>query len=280
MSLSREEERELVEFVKGEPRAMQEVAEFLDRSWVTADKYVKEVVDRTGLIDVKVFREGTRGALKLVYFVNPDVATESEMREKLLQDIMNGRDKTDFDFMELYQLVDESDKDAFFEEYERENVSSHQNLSRVFANAEDSVLCFSGNLSFVNVVEDGKSVPELMEKALERGVYFKIICRVDVGTLKNLDEIDSLLKKFPDRLDIRHAHHPLRGFIVDDRLARFKNEQHIELYRKGELGKNLRIFYEVFDESWVDWLQQIFWKIYRGSIDYETRIKEINKVFR
>ncbi|MBD3203055.1 hypothetical protein GF327_02075, partial [Candidatus Woesearchaeota archaeon] len=48
-------------FVYQKPRTVNEIAELVDRSWRTADRYVKAIMETTGEISMRVFREGTRG---------------------------------------------------------------------------------------------------------------------------------------------------------------------------------------------------------------------------
>ena len=84
MAVSEEETKAIIDFVKKEPRTVQEVAQQIKRSWVTADSYVQHIKERTGLIDIKTFRAGTQGALKLVYYIHAAAPTE-DTKGKLLQ---------------------------------------------------------------------------------------------------------------------------------------------------------------------------------------------------
>jgi len=79
-------------------------------------------------------------------------------------------------------------------------------------------------------------------------------------------------------IEIRHAYHPLRGFIIDDRIARFKNEENPETYKPGELPHRTRIFYEIYDTDWITWLQKVFWNQFKIAVDYQARIKELKKI--
>ena len=47
---------------------------------------------------------------------------------------------------------------------------------------------------------------------------------------------------------------------------------------KGELKQKTRIFYEIYDEAWVEWLQKAFWNIFRTSIDAKERVKDIEQI--
>ena len=79
-------------------------------------------------------------------------------------------------------------------------------------------------------------------------------------------------------IEIRHSYQPLRGFLIDDSVGRFKDEEQLKLYRGEELKNNTRIFYEIYDPEWISWLEKCFWSIFRSSIDYSTRLREIQKI--
>ena len=86
------------------------------------------------------------------------------------------------------------------------------------------------------------------------------------------------MAKYPDFIEIRTCYQPLRGFIIDDKLARFKNEEKLATYKQGELNKDTMIMYELYDEEWIGWLQKVFWNMFRFSTDSTTRIKEFKKI--
>jgi hypothetical protein len=84
-------------------------------------------------------------------------------------------------------------------------------------------------------------------------------------------QINHKLKK--EMIEIRHAEQPFRAFIIDNKFARFKeNRQHDK--------KNNYIFYEIRDEEWVEWLQKVFWNIFRTSIKAEKRIEDLESIKR
>ena len=90
-------EKEIVEkindFVREKPRTIQEIAELIGKSWRTADRYVKEIEEKEGTIGTRTFREGTRGALKVVYWKNLESMGGSAYQELLLKRIELGKDK-------------------------------------------------------------------------------------------------------------------------------------------------------------------------------------------
>jgi len=59
--------KDIEDFVYSKPRSIQEIAEHLGKNWRTADRYVEDIEKNFGTISTRVFREGTRGALKIVY---------------------------------------------------------------------------------------------------------------------------------------------------------------------------------------------------------------------
>ena len=83
MALKESDIDKIVEFVKKEPRTIQEISKLIHRSWITTDSYVKQIKEKNGLIDIKIFRKGTQGALKLVFYSNPDSLTSEDVENNL-----------------------------------------------------------------------------------------------------------------------------------------------------------------------------------------------------
>ncbi len=73
--------KKIVDFVKPEPRTVQEISKNIKKSWLTTDSYVKQIKERTGLISIKTFRAGTQGALKLVFYSNPNSLQGDDVRQ-------------------------------------------------------------------------------------------------------------------------------------------------------------------------------------------------------
>ncbi|RLE38855.1 hypothetical protein DRJ17_02770 [Candidatus Woesearchaeota archaeon] len=279
MALKEEVIKQITDYVKKEPRTIQDVSRLIGKSWVTTDSYVKKIKDLTGLVDVKTFRKGTQGALKVVFYNHSDSLVTDDVRENLYYQLRNSRAKTDFDFMEIFQYVQEDKKKAILEEYDKEEVSKNQQIVSLFRKAINQVYCFSGNLSFINIEENNVKIFSVIEELLKRKIRFKILTRVNIASISNLNKLTSLTAKYSDLVEIKHCYQPLRGFIIDDKVARFKNEEQLKTYKKGELHKNTRIFYEIYDPDWIAWLQKVFWNLFRSSIDYNTRLNEIKKIF-
>lgn len=272
MVLRDKDTQAIVSFVKKEPRTIQDIAKMLHKSWLTADSYVQQIKERTGLLEVKIFRKGTQGALKLVYYAHPDTLQVDDLRQDLYQKIKNGRFRSDFDFMEIFQFIPEDKKKSSIEDtpaaYARQMLSMYKAASH-------NVYCFSGNLSFLRHSPD---LLVVLEDLLRKKVHIKILCRINLATLENINLLLPLLQRYPEYLEIKHSYHPLRGCIIDDQLAFFCDEEKLQMYREGELPRDTRILYEVYDTQWIAWLQKIFWNIFRFSVDYNVRIKELKKI--
>jgi len=279
MVLEQEDVKKIIDFVKKEPVTVQDISRYIGRSWVTTDSYLQKIKERTGLIDIKTFRKGTQAALKIVFYSGSGASSFDEVKDVLFQEVRAGRIKQDFDFMDIYQFVPNKKKRAFTEEYLNEENSKNPQIISLFRQEKNTIYCFSGNLSFINMKEKNQSILQVMEELAKKKIMFKIICRVNLASISNLSKISKLNAKYPDCFEVRHCHQPLRGFIIDDKIARFKDEEEQKKYKKGELHKNTRIVYEVFDDEWVSWLQKVFWNLFRTSLDYQSRVKELKKLF-
>ena len=62
--------KKIEDFVYSKPRSVQEIASYIGKNWRTADRYISEIEKNYGTIATRVFREGTRGALKIVYWAS------------------------------------------------------------------------------------------------------------------------------------------------------------------------------------------------------------------
>jgi len=276
MALQDDDIQKILSFVKQEPRTIQEVSKHIGRSWVTADSYVKQVSERTGLVHVKTFRKGTQGALKLVHYNYAENMHTDDVRSSLLHQIKSGRFKNHFDFMEIYQHVPADKKKSVKETID---MKSPLRLTPFLEEATRQLFCFSGNLSFINAKEHDRTILEVLEDLLKRNVRIKIICRVNIASIDNITKLAHVALKYPNLLELRHSYQPLRGFIIDDTVARFKDEFNMQDYKEGELSTNTRILYHIYDENWIMWLQKVFWHLFRSSLDYPARVKELQNIF-
>ncbi|MBU4502155.1 MAG: hypothetical protein KKA79_06160 [Nanoarchaeota archaeon] len=275
MVLNDQDIKKITDFVKKEPQTVQEISKLIKKSWVTTDSYLNQIKERTGLIDIKTFRGGTKAALKIVFYNHAGSLATDDLKENLYNLIKNGRKKIDFDFLEIYQFIPDRKKRAFFEDYERENIT---NIISFLRQATNQVYIFSGNLSFMNLKEKNNSILSVIEELVKRKVNIKILCRINIASLGNINNILTLMAKYPDFIEIKHCYQPLRGTIIDDKIARFKDEECLTTYKKDELNKDTRVIYEFHDSEWVSWMQKVFWNLFRFSIDHNKRMKEIKKI--
>ncbi len=277
MVLREQDIKKIINFVKAEPKTVQEISKLIKKSWLTADSYVKQIKSQTGRLDIKTFRKGTQGALKIVFYNHAESMHTDDLKENFYEQIKLGRRKEDFDFMEIYQFIPEEKKKASVEDYHEDELPHNQNLISNMKKAKNQILFFSGNLSFTNIEENGKKVLSVMEELLQRKVSLKILSRITFSSIRNINQLLPLIKKYPNLIEIRHCYQPLRGAIIDDSFAQFKVEE--KNFKSYEMEKSKRIYYDVYDEEWIAWLQKVFWNIFRFSLDYDARIKVLKKIF-
>jgi len=257
------------EFVHDKPRSIQEIAEFLDKNWRTADRYIQEIQETYGTIATRTFREGTRGALKIIYWAGIEGISHSIFQQQLEATIANGRKKQDFYTFDIYQYVDDKHKQV-------EMSQTNEKFAKMLLSAKKQILIFSGNLSFINEKIGKETMLDILEKLIEKKITIKVICRVDIVGKKNVEKLLELnFKHGQEYIQIRHREQPLRGVIIDNQLFRIKETRAAE----PELGtKEINIYYTINQKDWVDWLTKLFWKMHSTSIDATTRLKEINKI--
>jgi len=261
----------ITEFVRQKPRTVQEIAHTLQKNWRTADRYVETIAGETGLLATRTFREGTRGALKLVFWNAIDHAKGSAYQDRLLQKILHGNHKEDFSPFDIYQFIPENKREAFLEKNEYPtNTSISNNL--LVKKAKQQVLYFSGNLSWLDKQPD--MVPTL-EQLSHKHIATKILTRIDVTSQEKAHHLLAINKRVGwDALQIRHCEQPLRAMIVDQSVASIKEVMTPHHHR--ELNKNTFIFYRIEDEHWIGWLQKVFWHLWGQSVDASIRIKALS----
>ena len=268
--------KKISDFVYVKPRSIQEVAHHIQKNWRTADSYIERIMKEQGILQVRTFREGTRGALKIVFWNNVENIHSSDFQERLFKKIESSKNKEDFSPFDIYQYVDEDKRYAFSEVQSEYKVTAKQNLVSALKGAEKQLLIFSGNLSWVNAMQDKKRIIDVFEELCDHNVSIKILCEITPESIKNVQkclEINNKIKK--QMIEIRHCQQPFRAFVVDDKFARFKEIRHLEKQRSKYSSY---IFYEIRDEEWVEWIQKIFWNLFRTSILAEKRIKDIETI--
>jgi len=277
--LGSEEIKKIESFVAQKPRSVQEIAEYLDMSWRTADRYIEQIENDLGTLQTRVFRGGTRGALKIVYLAGIEKISHSVFQEQLEKDILGGKKKEDFSSFDIFQHVDNKKKNAWIKMGENESkVSRLKEFENLLMAAEKQILFFSGNLSFINF-DDGKiNLFKVLDSLVKKGIKIKVICRVDIAGRENIDKLLSLNFKYGKELvEIRHRDQPLRVTIIDNKVCNLKEIKE-STGREKELNKKLFIFYTIKDKDWIEWLSRIFWKMFSQSIDANKRIEQMNKL--
>ncbi|MFA5258835.1 MAG: hypothetical protein WC979_09870 [Candidatus Pacearchaeota archaeon] len=270
--------KKIEDFVYAKPRSVQEIAIHINKNWRTADRYIEDITKNFGTISTRVFREGTRGALKIVYFSSIDKVSHSVFQEKLEEDIFKGRTKEDFAAFDIFQHVSEKNKLAWVKKGKDESDAGRlEEFEKLLLEAKKQVLFFSGNLSFINFDDGEVKVFEVLEKLIKKGILIKVVCRIDVAGKENVEKLLSLNFKYGKELiEIHHKEQPLRATIVDN-IINLKEVKE-PTGREKELAKKTYIFYTIKDKEWSEWLSKIFWKMFSSSIDSKKRLDELNKL--
>lgn len=277
MVLDKSMRERIVEYVMLQPRSIQEIALFIGKNWRTADSYVTRISEELGLLQTKTFREGTRGALKIVYHQSLEKMSRTGIREKLFSKAITARHRNDFRPFDIYQYVDEDKRNAFMEKQSEYAITKKQDLVGALRKANHQVIIFSGNLSWSAASQEKEKLLDVLEELMERDVKIKIVANVNFDSIVNIKKALALnykLKK--ELLEIRHSWQPFRAFIVDDEFVRFKEEGYFNKEEKGK--KQAFMFYEIFDSDWIAWTQQIFWHLFNNSINANKRLEDLESV--
>ena len=276
MPLSQTTVKKINDLVYMKPRTIQEIATLIGKNWRTADRYVEKIAEETGSISARTFREGTRGALKIVFWNNIEKVHSSEFQEKLFRRMETGK-KTDFSPFDIYQYVDDEKRKAVVLNMEKEHANDQ--IKDYLRSAEKQVLSFSGNLSWINSTEKKEKLIDVVRELAKNNVSLKIVTRVTMDSMKSVSRALAINDEIGKKLiEIRHAQQPLRGFVIDGNLARFREVLDPAGYEKGELDKSMLLFYEIYDKEWIEWLQKIFWHVFRTAMPAEKRIKDLNSI--
>ena len=271
--------QQIEDFVISRPRTMQEIAHLTGKNWRTAEGYVKRISRENGTLAMHTFRGGTRGALKLVYWQNLEKPHSSAVQERLFRQIQLGRTKFDFSPMDIYQFVSPDMKDAYLDEQEDEVKEIKQDLITPLRSAQKQVLIFSGNLSWVNLMQDGIPLLDVFREIAEAGVSIKFLTNLDISAMKNYEKLSQLNAQLgKNSIEMRHGAHPLRAFIVDDKLAQFKETRYPHEYEPGELKRKTYIFYRIQDPEWVRWIQKVFWNLFRTALPAQKRVENLGMI--
>lgn len=270
--------KKIEDFVSAKPRSIQEISHLLKKNWRTADRYVDYIKQNFGTIATRTFREGTRGALKIVYWASFDKRKGAVFQKTLAEQIELYRKKGDFSPFDIYQHVPDKNKKASVEKVNDEDKTDLIAHAKFINNTKKQFLSFSGNLSWINLKNKDIKIYDCMENLVKKGIPIKIVSRVDIASLKNVEKLLELNFKYGKELiEIRHREQPLRASISDNKIARIKEIKE-PTGKIHELQEKTFIFYTIKDKEWLEWLSKIFWNLFSKSIDSKKRIEQIKNL--
>ena len=277
MVLNQDTEKRIKDFVHDKPRTVQEVAMLINKNWRTAESYIQKMSDETGQIAFRTFREGTRGALKIAYWNSLEQIHSSHAQELLFKRLEVAKHKEDFSPFDIYQYVDKDKRTAFFENQEEELLNVKQDLVGSLLSAQQQVLIFSGNLSWANLVQGKKKLIDVFKEIAERNITIKFLADININSIDNANKINALNNILgKDKIEVRHCEQPLRAFIIDDKFAKFKEIKD----PRDVCKKRTYIFYEVYDEEWLQWTKKVFWHFFASGIPLKKRVEDLKTVKR
>lgn len=270
--------RKIEDFVYVKPRSIQEISEHLKKNWRTVDRYVEEIIREYGTLDKRIFREGTRGALKIVYWASVEKVSHSVFQEEIEKRIYDGKTKFDFFPFDIFQHVSDKNKEVWMKEAENEIALGRlEGFADLLRSAKKQILFFSGNLSFINFNDGKTNVFDVIDELVSKGISIKVICRIDFVGRENIEKLLSLnFKHGKELIEIRHRQQPLRATLIDGKVINMK-EVRIPDDRK-EIKKKTFIIYTLKDKEWGGWLSKIFWKMFSLSIGSKKRLDELRKI--
>jgi len=272
--------KKINDFVYSQPRSVDEVAKHINKNWRTANSYIERIEKESGTVSIRTFRQGTRGALKIVFWNNVEKIHSTNLQEKLFKKIEFGRKKENFSASEIVQHISEKKKRILLMDVKKySSKENFEDFANFLRSAKKQILFFSGNLTFSNLSYHDKKIKEIIEELCKRNVSVKILTRVDLGGLSNIKNILAINERLGRQaIEVRHCFQPLRTTIVDNKEARLKEILKKEDYAEGELKETVNLLYEVYDKEWIEWLQKVFWNLFASSISAEERIKQFGLI--
>jgi len=270
--------KKINDFVYQKPRTIQEIGLLINKNWRTANSYIKKISEEQGTISVRTFREGTRGALKIVFWNNIENIHSSELQEKLFRKIESSKRKTDFSPSEIYQFVEKKNKALkIMNEKEYTSKKNFEDFTNLLKSATSQILFFSGNLTFSNFESHDIKIRKIIEDLSKNNVRSKILTRVELPGLQNIKNVLGINNRIGKKMiEIRHSLQPLRTTIIDNKVAVFKETFYPSNYEKDELDETKFLLYYIYDPEWIEWLKKVFFNFYRISVDAEKRIEDFD----
>jgi len=275
--------RKICSFVKIKPRSVDEIAKHIDKNWRTTERYVQIIEKETGCISTKIFREGTRGALKIVFWNAIEDIHSLGFQEELLEEIMGLKDKVDFSPFDIFQYIDKNKKRVYIENDKKVDpeleISEKRDLIGMLRKAAKQLIIFSGNLSFINSKQGDTKIIEILRELAKKGVSIKIIARVSLIGSENIVKLLAINKELgKEAIEIRHRYQPLRMMIIDNKIAMMREVKYPEYYTQGELKNKIAVLYDIYDKDWIEWLQKVFWKMFSAAMPAEKRLQEMKEI--
>lgn len=267
--------KKINDFVYSKPRTVDELAKHINKNWRTANRYAERISEQQGTISMRTFREGTRGALKIVFWNNIEKIHATNFQEKLFARIESARGKEEFSPFDIYQHVDENKKSAFMEQQEDESSTAiNKDIPNLLRATEKQILLFSGSLSWANLRQNHFKTIDIFEELAKRNIPIKAIANIDLASISNVKKFLAINERLgKEMIEVRHREQPLRAVVIDNKFARFK-EIKTPSYRK----KKTFIFYGIYDKEWIEWVQKIFWNMFSTAIPAEKRLKELETI--
>ncbi len=275
--------KQICDFVKLKPRSVQEISLHIGKNWRTTERYVEKVEQEEGCIATRVFREGTRGALKIVYWnLSGDIHSTS-FQEELLEVILKGTRKSDFTPFDVYQYVPDKNKKMYIEDASKIDpdleISEKNDIIGFLRQANKQILIFSGNLSFIEAKQGETKIIEILRELAKKGVSIKVVSRVSMIGVDYAEKLLTLNKETGnDMVEIRHRYQPVRAIIIDNKIIKLREKRDPAYYKPNELKKKIEIFYEIWDNDWIDWFQKVFYRMFSSGMHAEKRMQEIRKI--
>lgn len=280
MALTEDITEKIKELVYSHPHTINDIAIKIEKNWRTADRYIEEIAQKTGLIKVITFRQGTKGALKIVYWNNSDKIYSTDIQEELFKKIELAINKSDFSPFEIYQYVESEKRLGFYEEIKSEKNYNYriEQLIPHIEQSETEILIFAGNLSFIHLNHNNKPILDYFKEAVKRNVTIKIISNLNLIDLENIEELLSLNLEFTHpKVEIKHEITPIRGYIFDEKITRF-GEIITSNKKQNQMQSNIAIYYEITDSLWSSWVSKMFYQKFRKSIPSSKRIDNLRSL--
>jgi len=283
MVLDNDITKKVCDFVKLKPRSIQEISSYINKNWRTTERYVERIKEQEGCISTRIFRKGTRGALKIVFWSFAEDIHSTSFQQELLDNLLQGKRKADFSPFDIYQYVPKNKKKIHMEDASEVDpdleISEEHDLVGALRQASKQILIFSGNLSFIEAHQGNTKIIDVFRELIKKGVLIKTVSRVSMIGVDYAKKLLTLNKEMgKDMIEVRHRYQPLRAIIIDNKIIKLRERRDPAYYKEGELDKKIEIFYDIYDKDWVEWIQKVFYRMFSNAMPAEKRISEIEEI--